>query len=182
MGLGLLIIVGSIVAYGWSLCFKEYKPPAHPENQLMSSVQARRYGVLLGSVAATNHGDRLGAEHNGWIVGITLFAMRPNIEVQKWRSGGRVVSIFAGALTASWVLSEPAETDDCRFFAGALIARMCHTRQSLVYYTCFHNLFGFLCCYTDSQLLLILNIASTNECWRPCWVYVCLVSSSRRKN
>ncbi|MPZ08453.1 MAG: hypothetical protein GEU26_18915 [Nitrososphaeraceae archaeon] len=26
MGLGLLIIVGSIIAYGWSLCFKEHDP------------------------------------------------------------------------------------------------------------------------------------------------------------
>ena len=28
MGLGLLIIVGSIVAYGWSLCFKGHESPA----------------------------------------------------------------------------------------------------------------------------------------------------------
>jgi hypothetical protein len=129
MGLGLLIIVGSIVAYGWSLCFKEYKPLAYPENPLMSSVQARRYDGCCHKLRR-----QLGAEHIGWIVGATLFAMRPNIEVQKWRSGGSVISVF------------------------------------------------FLCCYTDSQLLLILNIASSNECWRPCWVYVCLVSSSRRKN
>lgn len=74
----------------------------------MSSAQSRSYGILLGLAAATATaaGFALGIEHIGWIVGASLFVMRPNKEVQKLRSVGRVVSVFAGALTVSWLLTQ----------------------------------------------------------------------------
>ena len=44
ISVGLLFIIGSIIAYGWSLCFKEYEPPSRPpasaESSLFSNVQA----------------------------------------------------------------------------------------------------------------------------------------------
>ena len=38
--LALLYIIGSVVAYGWSLCFKEHKPEQPAERPLMSSKQS----------------------------------------------------------------------------------------------------------------------------------------------
>jgi len=40
----------------------------------MSSAQAKSYGLLLGSAAATAFA--LGVEHIGWIVGAALFVVR----------------------------------------------------------------------------------------------------------
>lgn len=108
--LAVIIIVGSIVAYGWSLCFKEHEPPVitRQENILMMSrMQSRNYGIRLGLAAtlATATGFVLGVEHIGWIAGATLFVMRPDKEVQKLRSVGRAVSVFIGAFIASWLLT-----------------------------------------------------------------------------
>jgi len=106
--LALLYIIGSVVAYGWSLCFKEHKPEQPAERPLMSSKQSRNYGLRLGLMAATatTMGFALGFEHIGWLVGAALFVMRPRKEVQKLRSVGRAISVFVGALIASWLLSQ----------------------------------------------------------------------------
>jgi hypothetical protein len=50
--LALLYIIGSVVTYGWSLCFKEYKPEQPAERPSMSSKQSRNYGLRLGLMAA----------------------------------------------------------------------------------------------------------------------------------
>ena len=75
--LSLLYIIGSVVAYGWSLCFKEHKPEQPAERPLMSSKQSRNYGLRLGLMAATatTMGFALGFEHIGWLVGAALFVM-----------------------------------------------------------------------------------------------------------
>ena len=49
--------------------------------------------------------------------------MRPKIELQKWRTGGRVISVVAGALVASWLLSQNMQPlMIASFCAGAIIA------------------------------------------------------------
>ena len=110
VGLGLLIILGSIVAYGWSLCFKEHDQPLanrQAKTSILSKVQSQNYGIRLGVAVAisTSIGYALGADHIGWITGATLFVMRPDREVQKLRSVGRAVSVFIGAMIASWLLT-----------------------------------------------------------------------------
>jgi Fusaric acid resistance protein-like len=105
---GLLLIIGSVIAYAWSLCFKEYqRPPARAEIALMNSIQARNYGIRLGSTAAiaTAIGFALGIEHIGWIVGAGLFVMRPSQDIQEFRSKWRIASVFIGAMAASWLLT-----------------------------------------------------------------------------
>lgn len=104
--LALLIIGGSIIAYVWSLCFKAYPTPAKAVSQPMSVSQARNYGIRLGLAAATATGIGFisGVEHVGWITGATLFVMRPSHDMQELRSIGRILSVFIGALTASWLL------------------------------------------------------------------------------
>jgi len=91
----------------------------------MNSIQATRYGVLLGSAAATATatGFALQLGHIGWVVAATLLVMRPKIELQKWRTGGRVISVVAGALVASWLLSQNMQPlMIASFCAGAIIA------------------------------------------------------------
>ena len=101
--LALLYIIGSVVAYRWSLCFKEHKPEQPAERPIMSSKQSLNYGLRLGLMAATatTVGFALGFEHIGWLVGAALFVMRPRKDVQKLRSVGRAISVFVGALIAS---------------------------------------------------------------------------------
>jgi len=71
--------VGSVVAYGWSLCFEDHKPEQPAERPLMSSKQSRNYGLrlVLMAATATTVGFALGFEHIDWIVGAALFVMRP---------------------------------------------------------------------------------------------------------
>lgn len=128
--------MGSIVAYGWSLCFKEHESPTviRQENTLMMNrVQWRNYGIRLGLAVATATatGFALGVEHIGWIAGATLFVMRPDKEVQKLRSVGRAVSVFVGAMTASWLLTLNLQPFIIAFLsAGALIiASATHTSR-----------------------------------------------------
>jgi hypothetical protein len=122
---GLLMIGGSVVAYGWSLCFKEYKHSTRPEINLMSREQSINYGLRLSLAAATATaiGFALGVQHVGWVVGTTLFVMRPDIELQKLQSLWRVVSVIVGALTASYLLTLDLQPlSIAAFSAGALIA------------------------------------------------------------
>ncbi len=105
--IGLLLIIGSIIAYAWSLCFKEYKLSSpRAETPLMSYPQARDYGIRLGLTAAisTAIGFALGFDHIGWIVGAALFVMRPSEDVHKSRSIWRIISVFIGASAASVLL------------------------------------------------------------------------------
>ena len=58
INVGLLLIIGSIVALGWSLCFKRDKPPIEPpataKPPLFSNIQARNYGIKSGLTAAVS--------------------------------------------------------------------------------------------------------------------------------
>jgi uncharacterized membrane protein YccC len=77
------------------------------EIPLFSTAQARDYGIRLGSTAAiaTAIGLTLGIEHAGWITGAALLVMRPKQDVQEFRSKWRIVSVFLGAIVASWLLT-----------------------------------------------------------------------------
>lgn len=103
----LLIMIGSFVAYAWSLCFKPYKAPSSSQSDLLNENIALSYGIRVGLAASV--GAALGfmfhVEHIGWIVGATLLVIRPLEDLQKLRSAGRIISVIGGALLASVLLS-----------------------------------------------------------------------------
>lgn len=45
----------------------------------------------------------LGFEHIDWLFGAALFVMRPPKDIQKLHSVGCAISVFVGALIASWL-------------------------------------------------------------------------------
>ncbi len=141
ISVGLLFIIGSIIAYGWSLCFKEYEPPSRPpasaESSLFSNVQARNYGIKLGLTAAvsTAIGFALGVEHIGWIVGASLFVMRPSQDVHKSRSIWRMISVFVGASTASILLTLNLSPLMIGALAGGALIAAAATHRSRRYIT-----------------------------------------------
>ena len=150
--LALLYIIGSVVAYGWSLCFKESKLGQPIEIPLMSSTQSRNYGLRLGLMAATatTIGFALGFDHIGWLVGAALFVMRPRKDIEKLRSVGRAISVFVGALIASWLLGQSLSTSSyCIPLCSIINNSISYNFESLVYFTCFYNLFGQLTVYGD---------------------------------
>jgi hypothetical protein len=65
----------------------------------MSSVQSRNYGLRVGLMAATTAttiGFALGFDPNGWLVGATLFVMRPRKDIQNLGSlGGSFQCLWA---------------------------------------------------------------------------------------
>jgi hypothetical protein len=71
--------------------------------------------------------------------------MRPDKEVQKLRSVGRAISVFVGAMTASWLLTLNLQPFIIAFLsAGALIIASA-THTSRWYITpAFTTFFGFL--------------------------------------
>jgi len=137
VGLGLLIVFGSVVAYLWSLLLPEFTATASPKAPLMSPVLARSYGIRLGLVAATATatGFLLGVEHIGWITGAALFVMRPSKEMQELRSVGRIGSVFAGALAASWMLAQDLQVWIIALVGLVTLAGMAATHASRWYVT-----------------------------------------------
>jgi hypothetical protein len=136
-GLGLLIIAGSVVAFGWSLCFPAYAQAESPRPPLMSAAGARDYGLRLGLAAASAAaiGFAFAVEHVGWIVGATLFVMRPTAQMQEARSIGRIVSVLAGAVAASWLLTMDLPPLAIAVVATASIVGAAATRRSRWYVT-----------------------------------------------
>jgi hypothetical protein len=169
IGLAVIIIVGSIVAYGWSLCFREHKSSSeiHRENpSAMTISQWRNYGIRLGLAAslAATVGFALGVEHIGWIVGSLLFVMRPNKEVQELRSVGRSISVFVGAMTASWLLTLNLQPFVIAILSVAAIIITSATHTSRWYITpAFTTFLAFGCCYMVTQRQLTSIIVLTNE-------------------
>jgi hypothetical protein len=142
----LFYIIGSVVAYGRSLCFIEHKPQQPSEIPLISRVQLRNYGLRLDLMAATATiiGFTLGFDLSGWLVGAALFVMRARKDIQKFRSVGRAISVFVGALIASWLKSK--STTNCYRIplCSFINYSISYNFKSLVYLTRIYNLFGFL--------------------------------------
>jgi uncharacterized membrane protein YccC len=134
---GALVIVGSLYAWLVSLLFREYPSPPAPAKPLMSGAQARLYGVLLASTAATTAtlGFATHVEHVGWIVGAALLVMRPSQEMQEIRSVGRLVAVLLGAFSASVLLAIGVSTWVIAVVASAAIVCMAATHTSRWYFT-----------------------------------------------
>lgn len=105
LGLGLVVVIGSLWAYLVSLLFKG-DDHIQQEKAAPSRRQAANYGLgySLAAVIATVTPLALGWDHVGWVAGATLFVMRPSWEAQKMRMIGRIASVSTGALFASLIL------------------------------------------------------------------------------
>ena len=137
VGVGLLFILGSVIAFIAALAFPEFNAPARTEPPLLSIAMARDFGIRLGLAAAlgTGLGFYFGAEYTGWIVGSTLLVMRPNEEMMELRSIGRGVSVIVGGLVAAWLLTlDLSDVTIALVGAGAIIA-MAATNASRWYVT-----------------------------------------------
>jgi Fusaric acid resistance protein-like len=100
VGLGLLMVAGSVVAFVVSLAWPEQPvPPA----RATAAVPMVGYGVRLGLAAATAAaiGFALELDHVGWACAAALLVMRPSAEMVEERSVGRIVSVSLGAMLAA---------------------------------------------------------------------------------
>lgn len=136
-GFGALIVLGSLYAWLVSLLFHAYIVSPAPERPLMSTAQARQYGLLLALTAATTAalGFATHVEHVGWIVGAALLVMRPSKELQEIRSIGRLVAVLLGAFAASVLLAVGVPTSVIGVVAPAAIVCMAATHTSRWYFT-----------------------------------------------
>ena len=163
LGLGAIMLGGSVFAYCVSLLYPEWTPEESVgEPQLLPPAAAARYGIRLGLAAsvATAIGIAIHTDHVGWAPAAALFVMRPAKEMQELRSVGRVVSVVLGG--AGRHCLPPSDALD-RAGGPAGRARHCGaagTRGSRWYVTPF---------FTTSLVLVMLLYDSptiANEQWR----------------
>jgi hypothetical protein len=162
LGLGLLMLGGSVWSFAVVVLWPEQPPPAKEPIPLLAESFARRYGVLLGLAAASSAavGEAIHTDHVGWATAAAMFVMRPKVEMQQLRSVGRVVSVFLGALAAvAFVRTGPSDIV-VAVAAVAAIASMGATRQSRWYVSPLFTTFLVL------TLLLYSDPTSATEQWR----------------
>ena len=163
LGLGAIMLGGSVFAYAVSLLYPEWTPEASAgAPQLLPSAAAARYGIRLGLAAstATAIGIAVHTDHVGWAPAAALFVMRPTKEMQELRSVGRVVSVVLGGLVAIAFLRLTPSTELVALLAVFAIAGAAGTRGSRWYVTPF---------FTTSLVLVMLlydNPTVANEQWR----------------
>jgi hypothetical protein len=163
LGLGLIVLGGSVFSYAVSLLYPEARPDGPAPNQrLLPSAMAAPYGIRLGLAAgvATAIGIAIHTDHVGWAPAAALFVMRPSAEMQELRSVGRIVSVLLGALGAVAFLRLTPSSELVAVLAVVAIAGAAGTRGSRWYVTPF---------FTTLLVLVMLLYASptvANEQWR----------------
>ena len=137
VGVGLLFLVGSVIALVAALAFPEFKAPVHPDPPLLSTAVARDYGLRLGLAAAlgTALSFYFDAEYAGWIVGSTLLVMRPSEEMMELRSIGRGVSVFVGGVVAASLLASDLSAVTIAIVGSGAIIALAATNASRWYVT-----------------------------------------------
>jgi hypothetical protein len=165
VGVALTIIVGSLVAYGWSLLLPEFAPTPRKPGELLSADEAVDYGIRLGLTGATAAavGYAFGADYIGWICGSALLVMRPAADMQKLRSAGRILSVLVGAFAASWLLGHDLSPVAIALVAGGSLIIASVTRASRWYITpAFSTFLVFWSCSTATPQEQASPTASTN--------------------
>jgi hypothetical protein len=123
-GAAALIAAGGVWAWLVSLAWPEWEPGPRPA-RAPGSVPTLAYGVRLGAAGGTAAaiGFLLDLEHVGWAVAAALLVMRPAAEMQRLRTVGRIVSVFAGALAGvALVAWDPAAGVYAVAIAGTVAA------------------------------------------------------------
>jgi len=164
LGLGLIVLSGSVFSYAVSLLYPQWTPDpdAPPGPQLLPSAMAAPYGIRLGLAAgvATAVGVAIHTDHVGWAPAAALFVMRPTKEMQELRSIGRLVSVLLGALAAVAFLRLTPTSELVAALAILAIAGAAGTRAGRWYVTPFFT--------TTLVLVMLLSATPTvaNEQWR----------------
>jgi uncharacterized membrane protein YccC len=163
LGLGLIVLTGSVFSYVVSLLHATWIPDAAaPGPRLLPSAMAAPYGLRLGLAAgvATAVGIAIHTDHVGWAPAAALFVMRPTKEMQELRSVGWFVSVVLGALAAIAVLRLTPSSELIAILAVLAIAGAAGTRGSRWYVTPFFT--------TCLVLVMLLDADPTvaNEQWR----------------
>jgi hypothetical protein len=134
-GLAGLMLAGSAYACLVSMFWPEQAGPR--ERRPLAAPPTLGYGVRLGAAGATAAaiGFLFEFEHVGWACAAALLVMRPEAEMQRLRSVGRICAVAAGALLAVAVVRlEPASG----WYAVAVLAVIsgaAATRESRWYVT-----------------------------------------------
>jgi hypothetical protein len=163
LGLGAIVLGGSVFAYAVSLLYPEWTVEEGAKGpQLLPSAVAARYGIRLGLAAsvATAVGIAIHTDHVGWAPAAALFVMRPAKDMQELRSVGRLISVVLGALAAIAFLRLSPATELVALLAVLAIAGAAGTRTSRWYVTPF---------FTTTLVLVMLlydNPTVANEQWR----------------
>jgi uncharacterized membrane protein YccC len=98
VGLAALMVVGSLYACAISMLWPERPPAARPS----PPAPPRDYGPRLAAAGASAAavGFIFDLEHVGWATAAALLVMRPQAEMQRLRSAGRLIAVAVGATAA----------------------------------------------------------------------------------
>ncbi|GAC67649.1 FUSC family protein [Gordonia soli] len=102
----MLFVAGSVVAYGAALAIPIRWIADAPEDRPTPVLPGIGYGVrvaLVGAITASA-GFALDLDHVGWACAAALLVIRPDRNLQEWRTVGRFISVFVGALTAAAIV------------------------------------------------------------------------------
>jgi hypothetical protein len=115
LGLALFFALGSIWATLTSLLWPTDSNATTAAAPLLSTADARRYGILLGLAAATGVSIALIFDFSsrGWTAAAVLLVMRPLADMVRLRGVGRALATTVGVLAATAVLRlglDPAAT------------------------------------------------------------------------
>lgn len=133
--LALLIIAGSLYAWGVSMLWPEHQVPPPPRQPTPSTADTLLYGVLLGlaGASAAALGYLFEVQHVGWATGAALLVMRPVRDQLVLRSIGRAASVMVGALAAAGFALLAPEPWAIAVVVGLVLAALSATQASRWY-------------------------------------------------
>lgn len=150
-----LMVVGSVGACLISMLWPEQAAPAGRQRPGQGAPPTFGYGVRLGAAGATAAaiGFIFDFDHVGWACAAALLVMRPTADMQRLRSVGRIIAVFAGAVAGVGLVRVSPPAAVYSIAAILAMAGAGGTRQSRWYVTpAFSTFFVFLLLlYSDPQ-------------------------------
>lgn len=147
-----LFIGGSVVTFAVAMAVPTRligEPPPSAEPPVPPGIG---YGVTVGSVGALTAGIgyAFGFDHVGWACAAALLVLRPDPDLQMWRTAGRFVSVIVGAAIGAVMVELGTPDWGMAIGVGAAIVAAAATRGSRWY---------ILPTFTTYLVLLLLTAA-----------------------
>ena len=148
-----LFLLGGLAAFVVAVVIPERLVPDGPGGGPGPRVPGMQYGLLVGVVGAITAGIGFasGFDHVGWACAAALLVMRPDPDLQLWRTAGRFVSVVTGG-AAAVVLVDHAPAWSLAIVVGVVLAAAAATRGSRWY---------ILPTFTTFLVILMLGAATT---------------------